>query len=130
MPPFVAGQLWQYHTRPQEPDSRLWVLKVEQDGTLGPIVHVAVLGLRLHDPRSPRGLSDTIGHLPFSEPAVRGSVVRLEGFTTEPPDLDGYAAWRQAFERDGAGIFSISVREAVIGMEAALNGQLQRAHVS
>lgn len=124
MSPFAPGQVWQYHTRPQEHGSRLLVLRVEQDAALGEIVHVAVLGLKLRNPRSASGVSDTIAHLPFSEDAVRGSVVRLEGFSDESLAFDGYATWREAFERDEAGIFTISVREAVIGMEAALNNQL------
>ncbi|AFZ67929.1 hypothetical protein [Deinococcus peraridilitoris] len=124
MPPFAAGQVWQYRARPQDDGSRLVVLKVEHDANLGTIVHVAVLGLRLQNPRSQSGVSDTIGHLPFNEEAVRGSVLHLDGFLTEVLDLEGYRTWREAFERNEAGIFSISVREAVIGMEAALNDQL------
>src|SRR5690242_2665823 len=75
----VAGQIWTYKTRPGEEGSRLTILKTESHPKLGNIIHVAVDGVRLQNPRAPGGASTAIGHMPYQESALRASLVAVSG---------------------------------------------------
>ena len=120
---FRPGQRFSYRTRPGEESSTLTVIRVEAARTLGVIVHVSVEGLKMKSPRSPTGVAETIGHMPFSEAAVQRSVTALVG--TAPPSAAaeaGYAEWRRAYEAGKAGIYSITVAEAVDSIARSLAG--------
>ena len=59
--------------------------------------------------------------MPFSEQAIDKSVVRLLKENVELPDFeDGYQTWRKAFAANHAGIYAISVAEAVTVVETGL----------
>lgn len=122
--PFEAGQVWRYHTRQGEEKSRLTVIRVEslrgQD-----MVHVALSDLTM---LSLGGEPAThCSHLPFSEAAVRESVVELDRVSSEENPMDGYDDWRKAFETGEAGIFTCSVAAALDGMaEASSHGSQER----
>jgi protoporphyrinogen oxidase len=118
---YKAGQVWSYKTRPQEPNSTLTVVKVESGGKLGTIVHISLQGLKVKNARQKDGFSDTISHLPFSEKAIDQSVVELvKADATLPAYEDGYKQWKQAFDAGKGGIFTITVKEAVEGIEKPL----------
>ncbi|HEX8243622.1 MAG TPA: hypothetical protein VF541_09005 [Longimicrobium sp.] len=120
---FHPGEVWRYHARPEEPGSTLTVLRVDRDPKLGNIVHVRVDGLRIPDPHHPSGFSGEIMHLPFDERAVVGSVSELVRSGVAIPDHEaGYAEWRRAFDTGEAGVFTISVGEAVAVRDRAING--------
>lgn len=120
---FEDRQVWRYRTRAGEEGSRVVVGRVERWERLGVVVHVRLTGLRLANPRIAGGLSGTIDHLPLSEQALGDSVLEL---TTEPPDLagfeDGYASWREAFDRGQAGVFSVPLPEVLAFVERGLAG--------
>lgn len=119
---FHAGEVWRYHTRPAEPDSTLTVLRVDEEPGAGAIVHVYVDGLRIPNPHHPEGFSGTIGHMPFAESAVSASVTELLGQADPLPDFnEGYESWRSAYDDGHAGVFTITVAEAVEVMEQAIN---------
>jgi hypothetical protein len=121
-PDFRAGDIWRYHTRSSEPDSTLTVLRVDRDAGSGNIVHLRVDGLRIRNPHHPAGFSGEIMHMPFEPAAVARSVtVRLERDAAVPDFAEGYAEWRRAFDADEAGVFSVTVAEAVEVMERAIN---------
>ena len=118
---FSAGQVWRYDHRPGEEGSTVEIVRVEREPKLGTVVHVSVHGLRLRNPMAPGGTSDRIGHMPFAEDAFRRSVRDVAG--EREPDAaaqEGYDAWRAAFERGDAGIFTVTLAEAVGMMEGAL----------
>ena len=118
---FRVGQQWNYRTRPQDAGATLVVVKVEASTKLGTIVHISLSGLKHKNPHHPGGLSETVAHLPFSEAALAQSVTDLvEANAPLPEFVDGYNQWRNAFDAGRAGVFSISVAEAVSGMEAAM----------
>jgi hypothetical protein len=119
---FAPGQIWTYCSRPGEDTSRIVVCRVEADPKLGQIVHIHVNGLHFKNKHVPGGVSDQIGHMPYSADALQNSVVKLEA-TTEalPPFEDGYQEWRNAFELGNAGVWTASVAEAISGIESALN---------
>jgi hypothetical protein len=80
----------------------------------GVIVHVRVDGLRRENPGAPGGVSDTIEHIPFAEQAVHESVTtRLAVDVPVVGQSEGYEEWRRAFDDGEAGIWGVTVADAV-----------------
>ncbi|GEP41299.1 hypothetical protein [Brevifollis gellanilyticus] len=104
---FHTGQVWAFTPPTNQPNARLTVLRVEDGGKLGTIVHIAISGVSY-------GAGQThIQHLPFAESAIERSVTALERESAPVPDFaDGYGQWRQAFDAGKGGIFTITVAEA------------------
>lgn len=117
---FEAGQNWKYLTRSGEENSTLTILKVEQaKGEI--IVHVALKGLKVKNPHSAEGLSETIDHLPLSKEAVVESVTELLSSENQLPEfMEGYKHWKEAFETGRGGVFSITIKEAVEYVEQTM----------
>ncbi len=119
---FKAGQVWSYHTRPNELRSTLLIDKVESDAKLGPIYHISVTGVKVKNPRAPDGATQELPHFPVSRKTLEDSVVKLVGNAAPNPKyLEGYATWKQAFDAGNAGIFTIPVAEIVDFIEKTLN---------
>ena len=119
---YKPGQVWSYDARPGEEKSYFIVLKIESDSELGTIVHLALRGLKMKNPRSPDGLSENVNHMPFSLEAINRSAIKLLQEKADlPPFEEGYKLWREAFDAKRAGIYTISVAEAVNVMEVGLN---------
>lgn len=119
---YKVGQRWSYKTRPGEEASYFVVVKVESHPKLGNIIHVAVRNLRMKNPRSPDGISDKANHMPFAERGIEKSAVKLlkEGEKL-PGYAEGYKLWREAFDAGSAGVYTITLAEAVEVMEMSLN---------
>lgn len=106
-PKFHAGQVWTFKAPAGQPNARLEVLKVEDGGPLGTIVHIALSGVQYGDGQS------RIPHLPFAESAIEKSVVALERDSGPVGEYaEGYRLWREAFDSGKGGVFTISVAEA------------------
>ena len=119
---FQVGQVWRYQTRPGEEASRAIVGRVEQTSSGVVIVHLQLVGLAIHNPHVPGGVSRLIQHVPMAEPQVAASVVELETGSRQLEGFEqGYATWRDAWDRKTGGYFSISVKDAVQYMEDALS---------
>ena len=104
---FRAGQIWAFKTPVNQPNAKLVVLRVENGGKLGTIVHIALTGLSYGEGQN------TIRHLPFAERAIEQSVTKLERESGPVPDFaEGYQMWRDAFDAGKAGVFTITVAEA------------------
>lgn len=104
---FRAGQVWNWKTPPDQTTAKLIVLRVEDGGKLGTIVHVALSGVTYGNGQT------KIQHIPFAESAVEQSVTTLERESGSIPDFsEGYGIWREAFNAGKAGVFSITVAEA------------------
>jgi hypothetical protein len=105
---FHPGQVWAFTTPKDQPNAKLTILRVEDGGKHGTIVHIAISGLSYGNGQ------DKIQHLPFSESAIERSVTKLENETGPVPDFsDGYQEWRQAFEAGKGGIFNVTVAEVL-----------------
>lgn len=117
---YKVGQVWSYKTRPNEKKSTFIVVRVESHPKLGNIVHIALRDLKL---RKPSGdFIDTAGHLPFAEEAISKSADKLLKEKAELPDYEeGYGIWREAFDAGRAGVYTITIAEAVDVMEQTLN---------
>lgn len=120
---FRPGQVWAFKVPSDQSAARLIILRVEDGGKLGTIVHIGISDLHY------AGAMKQIGHMPFAESAVAESVTTLEKESGPLPDFeDGYGEWRRAFDAGQAGVFTISVGkacEAVVGvaMDAMENAQ-------
>ena len=119
---YKVGQKWSYKARPNEEKSYFIVVKVENHPKLGNIIHIAVRDLRMKNQRSPDGISDKVNHMPFTEEAINKSAVKILKEKVDLPDYkEGYDIWREAFDAGRAGIYTITLAEAVDVMEASLN---------
>lgn len=120
---YRPGQKWSYKTRPGEEDSYLIVLKVDKDPQLGDIIHIALRKLKMKNEHIPEGsFSENVDHMPFSQEAIDKSGLKLLEEKTDVPDFaEGYQMWREAFDAKRAGVYSITVAEAVNVMEYGLN---------
>jgi hypothetical protein len=96
----------------------LRILKVEEDLSLGNIIHKSVEDIHLKNPGSSLGYSDRLPHLPMSVSALNNSVLRLVDTNAGVPDFKaGYDAWKH----DNGGAFSVPVREAIELAEQVVN---------
>lgn len=104
---FHAGQVWTFTPPTNQPNARLTVLRVEDGGRLGTIVHIAISGVSYGNGQT------HIQHLPFAESAIERSVITLERESGPVPDYaESYQQWRRAFDAGKGGIFTITVAEA------------------
>lgn len=100
---FKSGQLWKYKCRAGEERSKLLILFVETINEQN-IVHVTIAG----------GCADNPMHMPFSEEAIRDSVMGLCKDGCPIPDYDeGYLYWKQQYDKGEAGVYKIPVAEAL-----------------
>jgi hypothetical protein len=105
-PRYAAGQVWEYHHRPQDAGSLLKIQTVEDGGKLGTIYHLSIIGLALGN----KGPGSTLNHTPVSQATLDASVTVLSDRSVDWPDIEpGIAQWRQA----RGGVFTISVAQIV-----------------
>lgn len=115
MSQFQPGQVWTYHTRTGEDDSRLTIARVEAHEKLGTIVHIRVDGVAQKNPHVPAGVSRVIHHMPFAEEALARSVIELvvsEGLVPASYE-DGHRIWKEEFDKGKAGVFTLTVAESI-----------------
>ncbi len=115
------GQVWKYDNRPGEEESRVIILKLDEENDGSVIVHVQVLGLDINNPNSDESIEE-ITHMPFTREAAESSLLELMGETELPSYEDGYDDWKQEHEAGNAGVFSITIGESVKYMDETLNG--------
>lgn len=119
---YKVGQMWSYKTRPNEEESRFIVVKVENHSKYGNIIHIALINLKIKNPRSPDGISERANHLPFSEKAIDDSAIKVVKEKVDLPDYEeGYNLWRKAFDAKQAGFYTTVIAKVVETMEAGLN---------
>jgi len=110
---FRVGDVWEYQTRKGEKHSRITILRLDESPELGTIVHIGVDKVRLsncHGGPEP----DAVPHMPFARNALKGSVIKKVATDQPLPDYEeGYREWRAAYEQKHAGIYVVSVAEAV-----------------
>lgn len=118
---YEPGQVWRYHTRPGEEDSRAVVGLVEEADGVGRVVHIKLTGVAIKSAAAQNGLVRDVSHVPMRERALSASVTSLE---SEDGNLDGfregYEAWLRQ-PKQGRGGFSQTLSEVVALIQAALN---------
>lgn len=117
-PAYQVGQEWHYYTRASEESSTLKILKIETYEEYGTIVHIAVSGVHIKNPKYPNGVLEEVLHLPVAEQALRNSTTHLKNDRVPLPDYEfGYVRWKTAFDEQQAGHFGIPLREAIQWLE-------------
>ena len=114
---YHPGEIWTYHTRDGETASRLTVCKVEPLGD-AMAVHVSLSGVSI---RLPNGsTTDRVAHLPFDSRALDRCAVKHVARANYLPDFEeGYRQWKSQADLAKAGLFTITVAEALNVMEAS-----------
>ena len=111
-PPYEAGQVWDYTTRPQDSGSRIRIQQIEQASD-GPIYHISMIGARI----GADGKAAEIGHLPVSRRTLDASVTRLGPQDIPFPDAaEGIVTWRE----NRGGVFTITLAEIADVLESSL----------
>ena len=110
---FHVGDIWQYKTRPGEERSRITILRIENSPSVGIIVHVAVDNLTWQGCQN-KPFGQCISHMPFARSAIEASVTKRIASAHDLPNFEeGYWEWREAFFKQHAGVYVITVKDAV-----------------
>jgi hypothetical protein len=92
---YEVGQIWSYKTRPQEPNSTLMILRIDNTSKLGQVVFVGLKELRVQHPSGK--VFPSMSPLPFTKAALDQSVIKLVGKADKPmPSNFGYMKWKEA----------------------------------
>lgn len=111
---FSVGDVWEYRTRTGEEHSHVTIIHLDVSPDLGVIVHVAVNGIRLancnHGPEP-----DNVMDMPFARKAFDSSVTKKVDSGQILPSgwQDAYGDWKNAYSAGKAGIYVISIADAV-----------------
>ncbi len=114
--PYRPGDVWHYHTRPNEPESTLTILKIENLDQIGPVVHIRVDKVRLKN-CSGGPEPDNFQHMPFTREAFERSITDRIKEDGPVPTMEGYEIWK----RDKGGVYTITVAEAIEVAEYTFN---------
>ena len=92
---YEVGQIWSYKTRPQEPNSTLMILRIDNTSKLGQVIFIGLKEVRVRHPSGK--VIASMSPLPFTKEALDKSVVKLVGKTDElMKSNSGYARWKEA----------------------------------
>jgi hypothetical protein len=108
---YKPGQVWSYKTRPSEEKSTLTVLRIESASSRT-IVHIRVDNIHLRNclggPEP-----DKFEHMPFARDALDKSVSKLLRSVDVPDYKEGYSEWRKAWDAGKAGVYTVSIAQAL-----------------
>jgi len=123
---YAVGQVWAYQTRANETDSKLYIVRIEENEKIGPIYNIYLDGLAIENPHI-AGSQDSLPHAPVSAETLDASVTGLiEVRQNDLPDIsEGFDMWKEAFDSGDAGVFTIKVSEIVQYIEDIVNGRTE-----
>lgn len=124
---FAPGQIWTYRGA-QLPTSRVVIGRIDavEQAESQPIVSITVTDVLLPDPENGTMQPRMIQHSPLAADALRGSLLDLEGSGPVPEEFeDGYRVWREAFDTQQGGFFTIGVEELIQMFQTALAPERQ-----
>jgi hypothetical protein len=113
---YKPGQVWSYKTRPGEETSTITILRVDEIFNGKRIVHIHVDGIKLencHGGNAP----ERVEHMPFDKAFMDASVNEVLRKVSVPDYKFGYTDWRQGFEEGRAGVYTITVAQAIDVMQ-------------
>lgn len=118
---FSEGQVWRYHTRPNEPESAILINKIEYHSGLGAIFHISIAGVQVKNPHGEEPLTQ-LGHFPVVAASLEQSLTELVDTNVDNLSYrEGYESWREAFVQGKAGVFNIPVEQIISFVEEAIN---------
>ena len=92
---YEIGQIWTYKTRPQEPNSTLVVLRIDNSSKLGEVIFIGVRDVRVTHPSGK--ILSSMSPLPFTKEALDNSVLKMVGKTDKLMSSNfGYQKWKDA----------------------------------
>jgi len=110
---FRVGDVWEYQTRKGEERSRVTILRIDDSPEIGTIIHIGVDNVHFancHGGPEP----EAVPHMPFARKALDASVKKkLASDQPLPSYEDGYQDWKDAFAQKRAGVYVVSVADAV-----------------
>jgi hypothetical protein len=116
---YKVGQVWAYHTRKGEENSKVTIVKIDDSKDFGKIYHISVAGLNM---KTNKGIQHELQHSPVSNKTLDASVTKLiETKETLPDFTQGYNAWKEAFDAGKAGVFDVPVAEIITTIESFFN---------
>jgi len=110
---FRVGDVWAYQTRKGEERSRITIVRVDDSPEIGIIVHIGVDNI--HFANCNGGPEpDAVPHMPFARKALEASIKKkLASGQPLPSYEDGYQEWRDAYALKHAGVYVVSIADAV-----------------
>jgi hypothetical protein len=91
---YEVGQVWTYKTRPQEPDSTLMILRIDNTSKLGQVVFIGLKEVRILHPNG--NTIRSLSPLPFTKDALDKSVTKLVDKTDKVLTSNfGYLKWKE-----------------------------------
>ncbi|MDB5809503.1 MAG: hypothetical protein JWN94_1625 [Betaproteobacteria bacterium] len=123
---YEPGQVWSYKTRPQEKDSTLMVLRIDNTTKLGQVIFIGLKELRVRHPNG--NVIATMSPLPFTKEALDKSVVKIIGKSDDLMKFSfGYQQWKQAqFQGKKPPTYVKTVAEIVDALENGYIGIPQK----
>jgi hypothetical protein len=113
---YAPGQVWRYKTRPDEEGSTLTILRVEQAPLGKRIVHIHLDGIQLKNCLGGNA-PERVEHMPFDKESLDASVIELVGKSPVPDYESGYMQWRRGWDAGKAGVYTITVSQAIDVMQ-------------
>ncbi|MEO0460886.1 MAG: hypothetical protein AAF219_08580 [Myxococcota bacterium] len=111
---FMPGQVWTLKGDWDGLTPTATILRIEDNEKFGRVVHLRIDGIELPGPNEQPTRS--ISHMPLSKVAAQRSLSSSGKVSSTPAELDGYETWREAFDKGEAGVFTVTIKEAVDAM--------------
>lgn len=120
---YKEGQVWSYKTRENESNSKIYIVKIEYNKTIGKIYHIYIDNLNIKNPYQKSKIQNNLSHAPVSEKTLDDSVIKIvtAKYENNIDISDGYVAWKEAFDDGKAGVFTIPVNEIIQCIEDVAN---------
>jgi hypothetical protein len=120
---YKEGQVWSYKTRENESNSKIYIVKIEYNKTIGKIYHIYIDNLNIKNPYQKSKIQNNLSHSPVSEKTLDDSVIKIvtAKYENNIDISDGYVAWKEAFDDGKAGVFTIPVNEIIQCIEDVAN---------
>ena len=110
MSEFHVGELWRISSG-KYAKAQVVICEILDHEKIGLSIHIRIPG-----PIPGQSTKDkSILHIPFSEEALKASLLKKDGTSSDIGDLhkEGFEYWLEEFKNGNAGIFSVSVSEAI-----------------
>ena len=115
---YHPGDEYSFAGRTGDEKPHFLVLKVDTHPKEGNIIHVAINGVRITNPKAPKGFSDSIGHFPISEAALDQSGPKILKTGSPLPDFkEAYQLWRKPFDEGKAGMWTKPLAECLQALD-------------
>jgi hypothetical protein len=107
---FSVGQVCVYQDA-IVPTSRIIIGRIDPGLKAGEqIISVTLTDIPLPDPKTGQMIPDEVVHIPIDAKALLSSVISCSGKSVVSPEFEaGYKTWKAAFDKNEAGIFTVSV---------------------